>query len=187
MLLKMLVFCSMGLAVGCAGERHSSPRLAQESSPHHASPDSAIRAVLEAQVSAWNRGDLAGFMVGYLDSPDLVFTSGGRISRGFADLLQRYRSSYGSGASMGRLEFAEVEVHPLGSSAAWVLGRWQLDRRGRHDAGVFTLVFERGRRGWLIVHDHTSVDAAQNPDAERSEDVPQSDSSAAGAKPERAE
>ena len=29
------------------------------------SPEQAIRGVLDAQVAAWNRGDLAGFMEGY--------------------------------------------------------------------------------------------------------------------------
>ena len=32
-----------------------------------------VRAVWTAQVEAWNRGDLDGFMAGYWKSPDLVF------------------------------------------------------------------------------------------------------------------
>ena len=34
-----------------------------------AEPD-AIRAVLDAQAAAWNRGDIDGFMAGYAPSPD---------------------------------------------------------------------------------------------------------------------
>ncbi|HNG96278.1 MAG TPA: DUF4440 domain-containing protein, partial [Acidobacteriota bacterium] len=31
-----------------------------------------VRAVLDAQVAAWNRGDLEGFMKGYWRSPELT-------------------------------------------------------------------------------------------------------------------
>jgi ketosteroid isomerase-like protein len=41
--------------------------------------------------------------------------------------------------------------------AAWVLGRWALDRTGQDLEGVFTLVFRRIRGEWVIVHDHTST------------------------------
>lgn len=33
----------------------------------------AVRAVLDAQAAAWNRGDLDGFMAGYWKSPALTF------------------------------------------------------------------------------------------------------------------
>ena len=32
-----------------------------------------VRAVVTAQIDAWNRGDLDGYMAGYWKSPDLVF------------------------------------------------------------------------------------------------------------------
>jgi hypothetical protein len=35
----------------------------------------AILGVLDAQVKAWNKGDLDGFMVGYWESPELSFFS----------------------------------------------------------------------------------------------------------------
>jgi hypothetical protein len=44
----------------------------------------AIQQVLRDQQDAWNRGDLAAFLRGYEPSPELVFTSGGAIRRGFA-------------------------------------------------------------------------------------------------------
>src|SRR5215510_6963098 len=61
--------------------------IAQEAQPKQAAkqgksgqPKSAaveIRAVLDAQVTAWNAGKLEEFMVGYWRSPDLTFFSGG--------------------------------------------------------------------------------------------------------------
>lgn len=117
-----------------------------------------ILRVLDDQTAAWNRGDLEEFMAGYWRSPDLVFTSGGKVQRGWRTTLDRYRATYGgSPESMGRLSFHDVEVHPLGDDAAWALGRWDLERTGGDLGGVFTLVFRRIDGDWKIVHDHTSV------------------------------
>jgi beta-aspartyl-peptidase (threonine type) len=119
----------------------------------------AILDVLDTQTKAWNRGKLKGFMAGYWSSPDLIFTSGGQVSRGWEPTLEKYRETYGGGkASMGRLGFDEVEVYSLGSEAAWVLGRWQLEGEGDTSGGVFTLIFRQISGRWVIVHDHTSVE-----------------------------
>ena len=116
--------------------------------------------VLKEQQDAWNRGDLDGFMRGYWNSPDLVFTSGGRLERGYERLLERYRTVYGAGADLGRLEFSDLEVHRLGPGSAWVLGRWRLARGEELQGGIFTLVMKKMDDMWTIVHDHTSADAA---------------------------
>ncbi len=120
----------------------------------------SIQQVLDAQVAAWNRGDLESFMKGYWRSRDLVFTSGGKVQRGWGTTLQRYRDTYGRDkSSMGTLHFSDLEVHPLGPDAAWALGRWSLDGlEGGKRGGVFTLVFRRIGGRWVIVHDHTSVE-----------------------------
>jgi uncharacterized protein (TIGR02246 family) len=124
------------------------------------SVEAAVRRVLDEQAAAWNAGDLDGFMRGYWQSPELVFTSGAVVHRGFEDLARRYRETYGTGAEMGRLAFSDVEVHTLGDSAAWVLGTWALEHRGEELGGVFTLILRRFADGWRIVHDHTSSRAA---------------------------
>lgn len=125
----------------------------------HADPpaaEPAIRRLLAEQAAAWNRGDLDGFMAGYWRSPDLVFTSGGVVRRGWQVAYDHYRSRYGGAPeTMGRLELSAVEVHPLGTDAAWVLGHWTLSG-AQADDGVFTLVLRRIDGTWRIVHDHTS-------------------------------
>ena len=96
-------------------------------------------------------------MEGYWHSPDLVFTSGGRVQRGWQKTLERYRSVYGEHpATMGRLTFSDLEVHPLDRWSAWVLGRWALDTDSGTREGLFTLVFQNLDGRWVIVHDHTS-------------------------------
>jgi ketosteroid isomerase-like protein len=117
---------------------------------------SEIRAVMSAQVAAWNRGDIDGFMAGYARSANTEFVSGDKITRGWQTVRDNYRKKYDSREKMGLLKFSEIKVTPLASDAAIVLGRWQLVRRKDKPHGTFTLLFRRTPAGWRIVHDHTS-------------------------------
>jgi beta-aspartyl-peptidase (threonine type) len=117
----------------------------------------AIRAVLDAQVVAWNKGDLEGFMAGYWKSPELTFYSGKTKMRGWQATLDRYRKRYqADGREMGKLAFSELEIEPLTDNYAVVRGRWQLTLKGENPGGLFTLVFKKLPEGWRIIHDHTS-------------------------------
>jgi ketosteroid isomerase-like protein len=118
-----------------------------------------IRTIMKAQEAAWNRGDIDGFMNGYARSQTTVFVSGDTVTRGWQTVRNRYKTKYGSAAQMGQLNFSDVEITPLCSDAAIVLGRWQLKRKGDHPRGRFTLLFRHGPEGWRIVQDHTSAAA----------------------------
>jgi beta-aspartyl-peptidase (threonine type) len=117
----------------------------------------AILAVLQVQQQAWNRGDVEAFADHYWHSDELSFSSGGKTTRGWQATVDRYRQRYPTPEAMGQLAFDELEVTPLGRSAALVLGRWRLDREGDPQAGNFSLVFRKIDGRWVIVHDHTSV------------------------------
>jgi ketosteroid isomerase-like protein len=118
-----------------------------------------VEAVLERQRLAWNRGDLPGYMAGYTRSEQLVFTSGGKIRRGWEQTLAAYQKRYGGDrAGMGQLAFEIIDVQPAGADGAVMLGRWKLTGTPQAGAGVFSVVFERQPGGWRIVHDHTSSD-----------------------------
>jgi ketosteroid isomerase-like protein len=120
-------------------------------------PEDAIRAVLAAQVEAWNKGDLEAFMQGYWASPELTFFSAANRTQGWQGTLDRYRKRYQSeGQEMGKLTFSDLQVEVLGPDAAFVRGRWQLERSKDRPGGLFTLIFKRFPEGWRIVHDHTS-------------------------------
>ena len=118
--------------------------------------ESAIRAVLEAQRDAWNRGDIEGYMDGYARSPKTEFVGGDSISRGWQTVLDRYKKKYDTREKMGTLTFSEVEVTMLSTDAALVLGRWRLKRASDEPNGTFTLLFRKTKAGWKIVHDHSS-------------------------------
>ena len=113
--------------------------------------------VLAEQADAWNRGDLDGFMAGYLNSPDLTFRSGGTVTKGYDETLARYRKKYQApGAEMGRLRFSEITIAPF-RKIAFVTGRWTLDRSADTPTGLFTLRLDLTADGWKIVDDHTSA------------------------------
>ena len=118
----------------------------------------SARVVIDAQVEAWNRGDLEGFMTGYWRSPDLVFCSGDTVTKGWDETLARYRKRYQSeGREMGRLRFDGIELIPLGEDAALARGAWRLVMTdGKEPHGLFTLLLRRLDGAWRIVHDHTS-------------------------------
>src|SRR5438552_9704127 len=116
-----------------------------------------VRAVLDAQVHAWNAGDLSGFMEGYARSDRTRFQSGGDVSLGWQTVFDRYQKRYGDRASMGVLKFSEVEVTVLAPDAAFAVGRWRLERAQDAPTGLFTLLFRRKSAGWRIVQDHTSA------------------------------
>ena len=124
----------------------------------------AIYRVLDLQVAAWNRGDLEGYMAGYWKSEQLTFFSGGTVTLGWDATLARYRKRYQSAgeASMGKLDFSQLEVEPLSAQSAMVRGHWHLvmsDGKtpdGKQLGGLFTLILRRLPEGWRIVHDHTS-------------------------------
>lgn len=116
----------------------------------------AIRAVLEAQAAAWNRGDVEAYMDGYDRSPNTEFVGGDTITRGWQEVLDRYKKRYDTREKMGVLTFSDLEISVLSNDAALVLGRWRLKRSNDEPHGTFTLLFRKTKAGWRIVHDHTS-------------------------------
>ncbi len=118
--------------------------------------ESEIRLVLDDQVAAWNRGDIEGYMRGYWDSDSTEFVSGGTITRGYREVLSRYKKNYSSLDKMGRLEFRELTVRMLSPMSAVASGVWELTRKADKPWGRFTLILELKKEGWRITHDHTS-------------------------------
>ena len=139
------------LSTACAGAQRPDPEA-----------DTGVRAVWAAQVEAWNRGDLDGFMAGYWESPDLVFFSNGTTTRGWQETLDRYRSRYqADGRQMGTLDFPELDILTLGPEAAMARGRWRLKMPdGTESSGMTSVIFRKLPEGWRIVHDHSSSESS---------------------------
>lgn len=122
-----------------------------------ADDEKAIRGVLDAQVAAWNKGDLDGFMAGYWNSEKLFYISGGKIAQGFKALKERYEKAYqGEGKEMGKLAFSELHVETLSADSAFVRGKWEVKMTKETVGGWFTLIVKKFPDGWKVTHDHTS-------------------------------
>lgn len=140
------------LAISICGFAHAA-------TPRDSHPDqAAIRSVLDTQVAAWNRGDVAAFMQGYKNSPSTTFV-GKTVQHGYAAILDRYQKNYAGKEQMGQLTFDGLEVNELDAQYATVTGRFHLTRSasaGGNAEGIFSLVFEKTESGWKIILDHTS-------------------------------
>ncbi|MGB7437742.1 MAG: nuclear transport factor 2 family protein [Candidatus Acidiferrum sp.] len=122
----------------------------------------AITAVLNDQVTSWNRGDVNAFMKAYWNSPELTFAGSSGFTRGWQPVLDHYRKNYPDQKAMGQLDFSQLEVHPLGQNAVLVLGHWHLKRASDELSGVFTLIFQKFPDGWKIIHDHSSLESKKS-------------------------
>jgi ketosteroid isomerase-like protein len=119
----------------------------------------AIQAVLDKQVVDWNRGDMEAFATGYKNSPEILFM-GSPIAKGYAQMVERYRTGYATPEKMGKLSFIGLEVQPLDANFATVTGNFHLERTaagGGNADGYFLLVMEKTPAGWKIVRDDTTV------------------------------
>ena len=129
--------------------------LASRSNGAADAPD-AIRNVLNVQLTAWNRGDVAQFVTTYSD--DCTFV-GKQILHGRSSVLARYREAYPSPEAMGKLAFKNLDVRQLDRQFAIVTGEWHLERGatgGGPIGGVFSLVLQLRGGSWQIILDHSS-------------------------------
>jgi len=116
-----------------------------------------IYLVMDSQIRAWNDGNIEEYMSGYYPSDSLRFASGGSVSYGWEETLERYQRGYPDKESMGILSFTEIDIKVISDDAALVFGRWKLERvSNTSSSGLFTLVFQKTNIGWRIIHDHTS-------------------------------
>jgi ketosteroid isomerase-like protein len=127
-----------------------------ESEKGQAESAQAIRAVLDAQAAAWNRGDVEGYMDGYERAETTTFISGDTVTRGWQPVTDRYKKAYDTPEKMGTLAFGDIEIKPLSEFYANVTGRWQLTRAKDAPHGRFALIFRRTNAGWRIVQDTTT-------------------------------
>ncbi|MCB0483233.1 MAG: nuclear transport factor 2 family protein [Flavobacteriales bacterium] len=142
----MILLCAL-LAAGCSKERATSDKETSEIEIHKE---------IQAQASAWNRGDISAFMSSYLAEDSLLFIGRRGLTYGYKKVLENYQRSYPTPAAMGKLKFDVHRLHILGDSAAFMVGSWQLRRSEDAPSGWFSLLWVKTKSGWKIAADHTS-------------------------------
>ena len=116
----------------------------------------AIKKILTTQKECWNNGDIDGFMKGYWNSEELIFTSlKHKPAYGWKSTLERYKNSYPTKASMGELKFEIVDTELISDTTSTLFGKWELIREKDHPNGVFWLDLKKFDKNWLITKDST--------------------------------
>jgi ketosteroid isomerase-like protein len=118
--------------------------------------EQAIRAVLQKQTEAWNRGDIKNFMNGYWENDSLLFIGKSGPKYGWETTLKNYEKGYPDTASMGKLAFTILQISKLSAEYYFVVGKWQLFRSIGDVGGHYTLLFRKIKNKWVIVADHSS-------------------------------
>ncbi len=121
-------------------------------------PADIVLATLNAQIAAWNEGNLDAFMSIYWKSDDLKFISGVKVTKGWSSTMKHYREDYAGDTGLGRLSVDKTEVEMVTDDVAIVTGRFNHNKDGVSTGGAFSLVWKRINGQWRIVHDHSVVD-----------------------------
>lgn len=115
-----------------------------------------IRAIMTEQEKAWNKGDLEGFMAAYWPSDSLMFIGSRGLTYGWRQTLENYRKAYPDRQAMGKLTFTVLSIERLSLKNAFVVGKWQLERKSGDLSGYYTLLWRKIKGNWLIVADHSN-------------------------------
>jgi uncharacterized protein (TIGR02246 family) len=121
----------------------------------------AVQAALDAQLAAWNQGDIEQFMEYYWKSDQMKFVSAAGLNQGWQATLERYRQRYPGKEGMGKLQFEVVSNQQIDKKTCLVVGKFFLERTGPNNEkeefkGWYSLVWQKVKGRWVIISDHTS-------------------------------
>lgn len=117
--------------------------------------ETAIRNLMDKQITGWNEGNIDAFMQTYWKSDSLLFVSN-PPTYGWQQTLENYKKGYPDTLAMGKLSFKLLELRKLSAEYYFVMGNWHLKRTVGDIGGIFSLLFRKINGEWLIVVDHSS-------------------------------
>ncbi len=123
---------------------------------------SEIGAMLARSATAWNRGDLDGFMQSYAPGEATTFIGRRGILRGPTEIRASYAPRFAPGVARGTLRFEQLTVDLLAPDVANAIAYYVLSERTASGAdstiarGPTSLVVRKLGGEWRIIHDHSS-------------------------------
>lgn len=117
----------------------------------------AVKVVL-AQESAWNKGDLDGFLSYFKDAPETQVILGAS-AKGLETIRSAFRINYPNRDAMGVIAYSDVEARELGEKFCLATGKYHLERSkkgGGPAEGTFTEILEKTDKGWQIIFSETT-------------------------------
>ena len=138
------------------------PAAARKQSAAEAAQTRAVRSAFDSLVDGIRRADAKAVMDVYWNSPQLVlFNNNGTVTKTWEQVRQNRESLYARVRDV-KLDVRDVQVRPLGPSAAVVSCLWEqsqtADGQPERATGRLTLVFQKVGAAWKAVHAHTSPD-----------------------------
>jgi hypothetical protein len=110
-----------------------------------------IRAILDADVAAWNRSDMKTVLNGLARTQDVELSNSAITVRGW-QLAFTYCQQYCARHAGARLALSDVRINETGGGAATVSGRWQLTDVFRTHNGIFSIALRHfDGDGWKAV------------------------------------
>lgn len=129
--------------------------LGQQSMKKQNSSETEIRTVLEMTAVGWNEGNLDKYLAAYTPEATEMLASG---PAGGVEALEKTMKEgfWKTGRPIQNLRYESVVVRMLGKNAALVTGKFVLSGADKPDrAGWFTSVWEKTKKGWRMIHDHS--------------------------------
>ena len=120
------------------------------------SEKSAILNVMKTQQNGWNEGNWSKYMSGYKKTNDIRFVGSRGVTFGYNIVLENYKKGYPDKSAMGILTFSDQDIIILSETSAMVFGKWHLKRKNDEPWGFYTLLWEKTKGQWKIIHDHSS-------------------------------
>ncbi len=144
-----VLFCAVSAVVATATVSTETPAV---------STAQGIKQALDTSAAAWSAGDLKTFMECYEHAPGTRYVSSSGTIEGYEAIEAMYKSRFQKpGASFGKLTLELIDVKPLGSQYAFVVGRYHLKPdTGAEISGITTLLFHKVGTRWLISSDQSS-------------------------------
>jgi hypothetical protein len=116
-----------------------------------------IVAALDTSAAGWTAFDLDKFMAVYLDSSITSYATKAGYLRGRAAIRAHYAPRFVPGAKANVLRLDNIVVDSLAPTIAHVMATYVLTDTGAIVAsGPTSLLMERVRGVWYIVHDHSN-------------------------------
>lgn len=114
-----------------------------------------IKTVLYKSADDWSNGNIMAFMDAYWKSEKLQFIGKRGITYGWQQTLDNYLKRYPNKDHTGKLTFNILSVDYLAKDLYYLTGEYHLDRKVGIANGIFTLIFKRIDKKWVIISDHS--------------------------------
>lgn len=152
---RFAVAASLGLLM-VPGTGHAASSGTPASMVHADRTKADILAVVGEMETAWNRGDFAGYMLGFAN-PSVLFVSGGKIQAGWQGTLDHYVRDYGGSPDRrGHLHFYDIHIDMLAPDSALLISHFHLEKPEHPQEGINTRLFRKIGGRWVIAMNHVS-------------------------------